>query len=204
MPRTQTKPECPNIHPHLEIYNLGMKMNHQFLASSAITKTDAVVEPEFETFSDENRTVVESEDSEAGHPTELRDMDVEAGYERFGVAEMQGIYEEEVETVISSEEEGQSDWSLEECQELLDEVTAEKTRVHGSVEESGEQMEDAIQETISIFPPDSTENFANDSAMEIGTRKTASIDLPEKETSEDGVGATNLPTCQTEVEFLQL
>ena len=81
-----------------------------------------MVEPEFETFSDKNRTVVESDDSEAGHHTELGDMEVEAGYERFGVAEMMEI---------PAEEENQSEWSLEECQELLGEVAAEKTRFHG-------------------------------------------------------------------------
>jgi hypothetical protein len=39
-----------------------------------------------------------------------------------------------------------------------DEVTAEKTRFHGSNEKSDEPM----QESLSKLPPDSTENIAND------------------------------------------
>ena len=41
-------------------------------------------------------------------------------------------------------------------------------------------MEDVIQECISKFPPDSTENFANEPNAEIGMRDTASIDVPIK------------------------
>jgi hypothetical protein len=48
-----------------------------------------VLEPEFETNSDENRTVLDRHYSEAvGEFMELGEMDVEAGYERFGVAEI--------------------------------------------------------------------------------------------------------------------
>ena len=53
--------------------------SHEFLAKFVKINTDAVVEPGFETFSNKNRTVVESDNSEAGHHTELGDMGVEAG-----------------------------------------------------------------------------------------------------------------------------
>ena len=68
---------------------------------------------EFETFSD--RIVLEDEDSEAGQPTGLGNMEVEAGQEKFGVAEIKEVSEVEVGTDTSSEDKGQSDWSLEEC-----------------------------------------------------------------------------------------
>ena len=67
-----------------------------------------------------------------------------------------------VGTDTSAEDEGQSEWSIKECQELLGEVTTEKTRVHRSVEESGEPLLDVV--------------------MEICSRDTASIDLLTKET----------------------
>ena len=86
-----------------------------------------------ENISEKNRIVLESEDSEAiDEYTECWDMEVEVGYERFGFAEMQEIFEEDVGTNISAEDGGHSEWSLEECQELLGEVTAEKNRVIGS------------------------------------------------------------------------
>ena len=46
--------------------------------------------------------MLEDEDSEAGHTTELGDMEVEAGYERFGVAEIQEIVEDATETDSSA------------------------------------------------------------------------------------------------------
>ena len=50
-------------------------------------------------------------------------MEVEVGYKRFGVAEMQEIIEDTIETDISDG--GQSEWSSEECQELLGEEISE-------------------------------------------------------------------------------
>ena len=92
---------------------------------------------------------------------------------------------------IFEEDEGQSEWSLEVCHELLGEVTAEKTRAHASVEEFGEPMEDVGQENLKKLPPDTNESCANDAAMEICTRDTASIDLLTKDTPVDGVVAAN-------------
>ena len=62
--------------------------SHKFIDNSV--KTDAVVmEPEFETNTDENRTLLECEDyADVDQYTELGDMEVEDGYKRFGVAEM--------------------------------------------------------------------------------------------------------------------
>ena len=63
---------------------------------------------------------------------------------------------------------------------MLGEVTAEKTRAHASVEECGEPMEEVGQENLKKLPPDTNESCANDAAMEICTRDTASIDVPIK------------------------
>ena len=71
----------------------------------------------------------------------------EIGYEGFGVAEITEISGDEVATVTSAEDEGQQvEWSPEESQELLDEVSAESTR-EDSVEENGERMDDAVHES---------------------------------------------------------
>ena len=86
-------------------------------------------------------------------------MEVEVGYERFGVAEMHEIIEDTIETDIWDG--GQSEWSLEKCQELLAEEISEKTRLHGSVEERGEPMEVVDQESLIQLLPDKPENFAN-------------------------------------------
>ena len=74
--------------------DLGKKMvatrpngSHKFVADSAKTRVDGEVKAaEFETFPD--RIEWEDEDSEGGHPTGLGDMEVGAGYEKFGVAEV--------------------------------------------------------------------------------------------------------------------
>jgi hypothetical protein len=145
--------------------------------------------------SDESRLVADSDCSEADdEETELEDMEVEAGYERFGVAEMKEISEEDVGTEISAEDEGQSEWSIdiEECQELLGEVTTEKTRVHGSVEESGEPLEGVTQESLSKLPPDATENLSNEPIVEICTRDTASIGVPIKKNPMEDVAQESL------------
>ena len=66
-----------------------------------------------------------------------------------------------------AEDEDQSDWSLEECQELLGEAMAERTGFHGSNEEGEEPM----QERLSKLPPDAAENLAKEPA----TVKSCSI-----------------------------
>jgi hypothetical protein len=76
------------------------------------TKTDVMVEkPDHESFSDRDKEVC---------------------YERSGIEEITEISKAEVGTSTSDEDEGQSDWSLEECQALLGEAMTEKTRFHGS------------------------------------------------------------------------
>ena len=111
---------------------------------------------------------------------ELGDMQVEAGYDRFGV-------EGEAETDIPAEKETQSEWSLKECQEMLGEVTAEETMFHGLVEETDEPMEE-MQEILSKFPPDNcanepeeplTKNVPEDVAV-AANEEPASMDLPIK------------------------
>ena len=78
----------------------------------------------------------------------------------------------------SDQDEGQSDWSLEQCQELLGQVTAEETRFHGSVEESDEPKEE-MHESLSKFPPD---NCANEpTAVESCSRVTPSIVVAAKD-----------------------
>jgi hypothetical protein len=96
-----------------------------------------------------------------------------AGYERFGVSE--------------DEDEGQSEWSLEECQELLGEVSAK---------ENGEPIEDVVHKSLSKFPPDTTENYANGAAMEICLRVTASIGVSIKKDPDDGMVAANEVTAE--------
>ena len=141
-----------------------------------------------ENISENNRIVLESEDSEAiDEYTECWDMEVEVGYERFGFAEMQEIFEEDAGT----EDGGQSKWSLEKCQEVLGEVTAEKTRVHGSVEECGEPMEDVGQESLIQLRPDKPDYSTNEPAVEICMIDTASIDLPTNKDPEDGTMVAN-------------
>ena len=81
-------------------------------------------------------------------------MEDEAGFEWFGVAEIQEIFEVTIGTDISDEDGGQSEWSLAECQELLGEEMSEKTRLHGSVE-----IRDKPMESLNKLPPDTTENF---------------------------------------------
>ena len=75
-----------------------------------------------------------------------------------------------------------------ECQELLGEVIAERTRLNESVEDVG-------QESLNKLPPDTTENFANEPAVEavreICMRDTASIDVLTKKNPEYGVVAAN-------------
>ena len=80
----------PHSEGHLAIrdtshigYDLGMKMkprpsgSHEFFASCVKTKTDAVVESEFENFSEKSTLVVESDSSEAGNEdTKLVAMEV--------------------------------------------------------------------------------------------------------------------------------
>ena len=140
-----------------------------------------MVESEFEPFSDKNRSVLESDEYEATEEcTELWDMEVEVGYERFGVAEMNEIFEEDVGTDISAEDEGRSEWCLEECQELLGEVTAEKTRAHASVEECGEPLEDVGQESITKLPPGTNDELARSE----GEKKIS--DEPPREESKGG------------------
>ena len=79
---------------------------------------------------------MESDGSKAGdEETKLVDTEVEAGYEWFGTAEIQEIVEDAIGTDISDENGGKSEWSLEECQELLGEVIAERTRLNESVED---------------------------------------------------------------------
>ena len=85
-------------------------------------------------------------------------------YERLGVAEINEISEDAAETDVKDEGQ-QVERSLEECQEVLGEVSAEKTRVD-FVEENGEPMEDVVHESLSKFPPETTENYAKDAAME--------------------------------------
>ena len=79
---------------------------------------------------------MESYGSKAGdEETKIVDTEVEAGYEWFGTAKIQEIVEDAIGTDISDENGGQSEWSLEECQELLGEVIAERTRLNESVED---------------------------------------------------------------------
>jgi hypothetical protein len=78
----------------------------------------------------------------------------------FGVAEMQEIYEEEGGNVISAEEEGQSDWSLEECQELLGEVTVEDQDLLRKVMNLWRRCRRAFANS-----PDAPENCANEAAQ---------------------------------------
>ena len=113
--------------------------SHEVLENSVKTKTDAVVvESDHENFSEKKRSELETEgeNSEAVDDAEFWDREEEICYERFGVAEMKEIIEDTMKTDIS--EEGQSDWSLEECQELLAVEISVKVIIHGSVEEHGE------------------------------------------------------------------
>ena len=91
--------------------------SHELLENSVKTKTDAVVvESDHENFSEKKRSELETEgeDSEAVDDAEFWDREEEICYERFGVAEIEEISEDKVGTVTSAEDEGQSDWSLEE------------------------------------------------------------------------------------------
>ena len=90
--------------------NLRPNGGHKFTADSAMTKGAVVKPAKLKTCS--NRFVLEQGDSETGHLTEF-------DQERFGVAEMIEISEEEVGTNTSAEDGYQSDWSLEECQQLM-------------------------------------------------------------------------------------
>jgi hypothetical protein len=85
----------------------------------------------------------EGDDSDAIDDAEVWDREEEICDERFEVAEIIEISKDEVGTV----DEGQQvEWSLEEIQELLDEVSAESTR-EDSIEENGEPMDDAVHES---------------------------------------------------------
>ena len=110
--------------------------------------------------------------------------------------------------VTAAEDEGQQvEWSLEESQELLDEVSAESTR-EDSIEENGEPMDDAVTASIGVsikkdpvevakkVPEDgvvaANESCANDAAIEIGTRDTASSDVRVKKDPVEDVGQEGL------------
>ena len=65
-------------------------------------------------------------------------MEGEAGHVLFGVAEIQEIFDDAVGTDISDEDGGQSEWSLADCKELLDEVLLKRkvTSVNNASEET--------------------------------------------------------------------
>ena len=102
--------------------------NHEFLENPVKTKTEAVVmESSHENISEMKRSKLETEgdDSDAIDDAEVWDREEEICDERFGVAEIKEISKDEVGTVTAAEDEGQQvEWSLEESQELLDEVSA--------------------------------------------------------------------------------
>ena len=101
---------------------------HARVAPLAKQEVDAETNPPgCETCPD--RMVLEEEDSEADHPAEPGDMQGKAG------------------ASTSAQDECQSNWSLEECQELLGEVMAEKTKFHGSKEKGDEPMEEMLLRT---------------------------------------------------------
>ena len=77
-------------------------------------------------------------------------------------------------------------------------MSAESTR-EDSIEENIEPKDDAVHKSLSKLLPDTTENNANDAAMEISSRVTASIGVSinkdpvevAKKVPEDGVVAAN-------------
>ena len=132
---------------------------------------------EFETCSD--RIVLEEEDPDAGHPTESGDMEGEASHERFGGAEKSKISAERAGTSTSAEEECQSDWSLDQCQELLGEATENLTtepavdictRGTTSFDDplKKDPVENAGQESLSRALPEATKNVAEDALANDG------------------------------------
>ena len=91
-------------------------------------------------------------------PPEVWDREEEICDERFGVAEIKEISKDEVGTVTAAVYEGQQvEWSLEESQELLDEVSAESTR-EDSIEENGEPGMDDEKEVPEEPPEDENKN----------------------------------------------
>ena len=94
----------------------------------------------------------------------------------------------DAETNTSAEDECQSDWSLDQCQELLGEaVAAEMPRFHAPDEERDEPMEE-MQESLSKLSPDAKENLADNSVVEICTRDTGSLKMPLKKNPVESVG----------------
>ena len=63
--------------------------------------------------------------------------------------------------------------------------------LHESVEEQDKPVEDVGQENLNKLPPETTENFANEPAVDICIRDTANIDVPTKKDPEDGRVAAN-------------
>ena len=91
-------------------------------------------------------------------------------------------------TRTSAEDVCQSDWSLEEWQELLGEVTAEKPRFHAPDEEPMEDM----QENLSQLPPDATENLTKEPVVEVCTRATTSSNIPFKKNPVENAGQESM------------
>ena len=84
------------------------------------------------------------------------DMEGEAGHVLFGVAEIQEIFDDAVGTDISDEVGGQSEWSLADCQEILDEVLLKRkvALVENASEETAslDEPEDALAKKDSEYP----------------------------------------------------